>query len=458
MNAQLLTAALLLAGVVGAAEPKPFFNLRQQRPEYSGPGGDTSDADNIQEVRLGYFGPADPAHPDGGDLWHAAQLAIEEANAQGGYHGKPFRLLSAWSENPWGTGVAQLTRLVYEQKVWAIIGGIDGPSTHLAEQVTVKTRLTLISPVATDKTVNLTNVPWMFSLVPGDHLQAPLLADAIQHEVARGSFVLVSADDHDSRLFAKELSQQFRKRKLAPQFHFKHNAATGDPARLADRVVHTQPATVVIIAGACDSARLLRAIRTAGFAGPVFGGPSFGRQRFLQEAGPAAQGARFPLLYSPSDPPSAFHTTFSKRFRHPPDYATAHTYDAVRLLLQAIRTAGLNRARVRDAVRSLSPWPGVTGTIRWDPTGSVIRPVQLGTVDQNVSSDSLRSPVLSHCQHWGAGPMRREVLLQAYTIALLVPQRNDKAQDTRGGIGDPHTSSPTRTSQLHRPDRTRAFP
>ena len=35
----------------------------------------------VDEVRLGYFGPADPDDPQGGDLWRAAQLAVDKATA-----------------------------------------------------------------------------------------------------------------------------------------------------------------------------------------------------------------------------------------------------------------------------------------------------------------------------------------------------------------------------------------
>jgi ABC-type branched-subunit amino acid transport system substrate-binding protein len=38
-------------------------------------------------------------------------------------------------------------------------------------------------------------------------------------------------------------------------------------------------------------------------------------------------------------------------------------------LIAAIRQAGLNRTHIRDAVRELSPYSGVTGQITWDPTG-----------------------------------------------------------------------------------------
>jgi len=50
-----------------------------------------------------------------------------------------------------------------------------------------------------------------------------------------------------------------------------------------------------------------------------------------------------------------------------PDCTAALSYDAVRLLLAAIRRAGLNRALIRDALRELSPWPRSAG-IRPDTT------------------------------------------------------------------------------------------
>ena len=124
----------------------------------------------------------------------------------------------------------------------------------------------------------------------------------------------------------------------------------------------------------------MREIRAAGFQGEIFGGPAMGRRRFLEEAGPAAEGVIFPLLVEPGEKWPALEATFQERFQRSPDFAAAGTYDAVQLLVAAVRKAGLNRARIGDALRALSPWDGVAGTVRWDTLGGNTRPVQLGTV------------------------------------------------------------------------------
>jgi hypothetical protein len=171
MCRNLITTCLLLAlSLVTWAEyeqprkhhsRKVFFEARKHQTNYVGPGREERSPANIKEVLIGYFGPR--------------------------YKGLPFRLVAGWSDNPWSSGVSKVVRMAYMDRVWAVIGGIDGPSTHLAEQVAAKARLTLLSPASTDKTVNLANVPWMFSCLPGDHLQMDVFVPPGRSSSSTGS-------------------------------------------------------------------------------------------------------------------------------------------------------------------------------------------------------------------------------------------------------------------------------
>ena len=142
----------------------------------------------MSEVVLGWFGPGDPDHPEFGDFWRGAVLALEEENAGGGYRGRPFRLQPVWSESPWAAGIIDLTRLVVGGGVWAVLGGVDGTTTHLAVQIALKAHVLLLSPGSTDATTDHANVPWLFSLPPSDERIAPVLADALAKAAGAGSF------------------------------------------------------------------------------------------------------------------------------------------------------------------------------------------------------------------------------------------------------------------------------
>jgi branched-chain amino acid transport system substrate-binding protein len=363
------------------ASPKAFFDAGEHQTSYNGPGRHEPPPTDIEEVLIGYFGPGTFADPEAGDMWRAASLAVEQANHDGGYKGLPFRLVAGWSQNPWGSGVKEVARMAYVHKVWAVIGGIDGPSTHLAEQVVAKARLTLVSPASTDKTVNLANVPWMFSCLPSDNLQAPLLAEAVYSNLGVKPFILASATDHDSHLFTTELTSSFIKYKISPSYHFEFKPAGNDFSHLVKKIISSDAEALVIIAGAKDSAGLIWAVREKNFTKLIFAGPHAGHSHFLIEAGRSAENVIFPLLYVPGESSETFEKDFTHLFGNPPDYLAAHTYDAVNLLIAAIRKAGLNRTRICDEVRNLSPWQGVTGQIHWDGLGRNTRPVVLGTYE-----------------------------------------------------------------------------
>jgi len=374
----------LLPAAVGVAADDAYHRAGSEPLEYHGPGREEPAPENLREIRIGYFGPVDPAHPEGGDVWTAVDLAFQEANREGGYRGIPFRLVPGWSGDPWGNGAAQVAKMVYADQVWAVIGSINGGSTHLAEQVVAKARVPLISPVAGDRTVHGAQVPWMFSCVPGDHEQAAALASAIVRRLGGAPFAIVSTTDHDSRVLAGELTQRLSRAGHGPARRLELKSGLGaDASRVLDNALSAPLGAMVVIAGAEDSASLVAALRDRSFPGLIFGGPSMGRRAFLDAAGPAADGVLFPLLYAPagSDP---FGRAFREESGGMPDYAAAHAYDAARLLIRAIREAGPNRAAIRDALRGLGPFEGVTGIVEWDTLGQNARPVPLGTIRAGV--------------------------------------------------------------------------
>ena len=251
-------------------------------------------------------------------------------------------------------------------------------TTHLAEQVVAKAQLTLVNPSATDRSIHTANVPWMFSCAPGDHL----LAAPISHELReRGRrFALVSAIDHDSRAFVSQLKLAFLHDRLSPILHLEWPGGTEDPARIVRDLKAAAPDAIVVVAAARETAALIKAIREAGFAGILLSGPSIARAN----PDPQLNGVLYPAL---GDIPSAFQTKFLTRFGRYPDYTAAHAYDAANIVLAAIRTGGLNRPRIRDAVETISPVHAVTGVIEWDAQGQNHRAVSLRVFTSTPKSD-----------------------------------------------------------------------
>ncbi len=359
------TVGLALAFLAPApCQEKPYFDPNHRPRAFEGPGCDDPEPSDLREILIGYFGPPDPAHPLGGMLWQGASLAIDEANNAGGYRGLPFRLVPAWDENPWTGGVARLVRLVYTEKVWAIVGGVDGATTHLAEQVVAKALLPLVNPAGTDRGIHAANVPWIFSCVPPDQELAPPLARALKKRNA--PFAILSATDHDSRAFLAELKLALGRERITPALHVEFEPGARQPAAIASRIVASAAQAVVVLATPADSVRIVEAIRASGFSGAILGGPNIGAT--------ALTGVSFPRL---GEIAPTFRDRFAKRYGRDPDLRAATAYDAAALIAAAVRNGGLNRARIRDALQALSPYQGASGGIVWDPLGRNTRQVTL---------------------------------------------------------------------------------
>jgi branched-chain amino acid transport system substrate-binding protein len=359
-------------------DDRPYRRSSPEPLEFRGAGREKPEPD-VDEVVLGWFGPGDPGHPDFGDYWRGAVLAREQENAAGGYHGKPFRLEPAWSESPWKAGVVGVARLVNERGAWAVIGGVDGTTTHLAVQLALKGFFLLLSPGSTDVTADDANVPWLFSLSPSDAPVSLAIADAVSEASSGRPFAVVASTDHDAHAALVSVRRALAAKRLSAAGVVEFATAEPDFPGLAGRLLRAGAQVVVVLAPSTVAGRLVAAIRETGWTGTIVGGATLGRAAFARAAGTAADGVVAWVPAGAGPGAKAFAAAFAARWGDPPDEAACRGYDAVRLVAAAVRRAGLNRVRIRDTLRGLSPSPGACGRVRWNARGrndDLVRPAR----------------------------------------------------------------------------------
>ena len=73
----------------------------------------------ITEVRIGFLGPVydHPDHALGQKMLNGVDLAIDEANAAGGYGGKRFRLMVHNDSATWGASSNAIIKMAYDEKL-----------------------------------------------------------------------------------------------------------------------------------------------------------------------------------------------------------------------------------------------------------------------------------------------------------------------------------------------------
>ena len=343
--------------------------------EFVGPRRDTLPAGTTNEIRLGLFAPITAEHPVGLAMYEGGSLAIEQFNSRGGFDGVPIRLITRWDEDPWRGGSKEMTKLVYEDSVLAVVGSVDGAATHVAEQVVTKAWLPLLSPVSADPTLTYIRIPWMFRLPPNDEKQATaLIRDGILAN-SLSSVGLITATDHDGRIFGEEMLTQMSAAQTTPAFHLQVSLQDLDIEELTRRVESFETDAVVVRLPAENLLSLLEAFDTAGINVPVMIPWVPGlllddlKGRYIGKISCVA-----PFSESDNAAYSAFRREFRERYATSPSPTAAYSFDAINIVIRALANrmaggGGFSRAGLRDGITDESGYVGATGTIVWDNAG-----------------------------------------------------------------------------------------
>ncbi len=366
---------------------EPYYEHYQKLIEYNGGARDvpTAKPDEVTEVRIGFLGPVEN-HPDqklGLMMLKGAQLAIDEANAAGGYGGKPFKLMIHNDQAVWGASSNEIVKMVYDEKVWAMLGSISGDSTHIALRVTLKTEVPIVNSAATDPTIPETIIPWYLTTLQDDRVQSYTLARRIYTDLGLQKVALLRVNDRYGRFGVLKFKDASRRLGHPVMMEQKYMPADTDFRRPLRIINESGVDGIVLWGDAAAAGTILKQMRDMGMKQRVFGSFRVLGDDILRNAGEAAEGLEIVYPFDPTrDDPVwvAFTQRFQKRFDARPEAFASLAYDAMNILLHAVCEAGLNRGRIRDALTGLEYYRGVTGDMVFDPNCKNIVPMYLATV------------------------------------------------------------------------------
>lgn len=377
-------------------ELKPYARFKQEpykqffiEPlEFLGPGRDKP-SPTVDTVKIGLLAPLENTHEVyiGKPMLWGARIAIDEANKLGGYEGKPFELVIRNDSGLWGASANEIVSFYYDDKVWAIIGTVDGANSHIAIRVALKTEIPVMNVADLDPTLVETKIPWVFRNCADDRQMAYTLLYYIYRERGFKRVAIVRADNRYGRFGVAEFrSGSVRMGHPAPiEINYEINFKELNPAFAVQmqRLEEVNPEAVVLWADAEPAAHLIRKMRKRGMIMPVFASERIVDPLFLKIAGTAAEGVIATYPYDPdADIPAlkTFRQEYITRFGMAPTSSAAHAYDGTNMIIEAIRQAGLNHYRIRDALAAMKRYAGVTGDILFDEVNSDRGPIIMTTV------------------------------------------------------------------------------
>ena len=354
------------------AEPQPFLGPGREKPEPKG----------LETVRIGFLGPLEGSleRDLGIQMLQGAVLALEEANAEGGYKGIPFELMKHNDVGLWGAAANTIVEMD-EEGVWAILGSIDGIVTHVALRVALKLEIPMVNTGDPDPTLTETRIPWIIRVIADDRQSSYALANEIYLKRNIKRVAVLRTNVRYGRVGVKEFSDASTR--LGHPTLFELQFAEGDTV-FTDQLerISNSPAEAVLIWGnANEVGRIINQMRDLGMKQQVFACDRIVTDKFIDLVGENADGIVSTYPYNPTlENPELerFNKNYYDRFNMKPDVFATHAYDGMKITISAIRQAGLNRAKIRDLLTDLETfqgYEGITGKLvldaSWNDIGEI---------------------------------------------------------------------------------------
>ena len=376
---------------------EPYKTFFLEPNEYRGYGRHIPEPEHVDSVKIGFLGPieetvsvatggASHEEPLGRKMLQGAQLAIEHANARGGYRGSktPYELVVRNDNGLWGASGNEIVHLAYRENVWAILGTIDGANSHIAIRVALKAEVPMMNTGDTDPTFIETAIPWVCRNITDDRQMSYLLADYVFGELELTRVAALRANNRYGRMSIDEFRDAATR--LGHPFLAELNYMLGDTdfTPQLERIKALDPEVVITWGDSEESALILAQMRAMGMDQLFIGSDRMVTAEFLEAAG---KGAIKVVAGYPYDPESRdpkhveFIEQFNARFGEPPETYAAHAYDGMAQLIDAIERGGLNRALIRDEMMAVKTWHGVTGHKTYDAICSNRSPAVLAVVE-----------------------------------------------------------------------------
>lgn len=440
----------------------PYYQYYEDLIEYNGAARDVPDPDlnSLNEIRIGFLGPL-AYHPDqafGNHMLDGAQMAIDEANAGGGYCGKPFRLIkhndyNNWQTNVpsdgvskdseiWGAPSSETVRLIYDDKVWAIFGSISSESTHIALRVTLKAETPIVNSASTDPTIPETIIPWYFTDIQDDRVQSYTLARHIYTELGFKRVALLRVNDRYGRFGVLKFRDASRRLGHPVVIEQKFMPGDTDFHHQLQVIEDSRVDAIVLWTDIEPTAMILKQMQELGMKQRVFGSHRTIGDALIKLAGPAAEGFEAVFPYDPTrnDPRwLGFNAQYEARYHEKPDHFAALAYDQMQILLEAICRAGLNKGRIRDALTGITSYQGVTGDMVFDPNCKNIAPMFLANVHDGaityrpITMEKPYARVGENGVQY-SGPSLPNISTSESSVAVFGPRADQAMRSTNGTI------------------------
>ncbi len=338
---------------------------------------------HADSIKIGFNAPLTGfAAADGNSARVGAELAVEQVNAAGGIDGKQIELVVYDDQASPKESAPLAVKLTTQDNVAAGISGSYSGATRAAATIYQENGVPYISAYAVHPDITRAgNFVFRTSFV--GEVQGRAGAKLIGEMMGHKRVVMITLNND----FGKSLANGFKEK--ASDFgieivnEYEYSIKDREFGAIVSKVKSDQPDAIYASGYFFTAGPLVRQLRAAGIEASVIGQEGYDSQKFIEIAGPDAEGV---IITTSLDRDSAdavtqdFISGFEAKAGYPSDMVAASAHTAVLVMADALsRAADDSMAALRDALASASV-SASTGMISFNALGEVEKDVQVQVV------------------------------------------------------------------------------
>jgi len=343
-----------------------------------------------QEISIGFFAPiTGPAAADGASAKHAVELGLKEVNDAGGIKGRKVNLIIYDDRLNPQEAVAIANKLIEKDKVIGVVSGSYSGPTRVTAPIFQKAGMPMVAGYAVHP-----DVTWDPTLKkPNDfifrngflgEIEGAAAAEFAVKNLKAKKISIISMDNDFGRSISAGFAQ--RAEKLGATVLTKQMykfPGEKDFRPFLTRIKEGNPDLIFAAGYYNEAASICRQAKELGMTSQIMGEEGFDSPKFLEIAGPAAEGVIIATNLDRDDPRPLvqnFLKNYQQTYKEDADMVGASSYDAFMILVKAIEKAGTDPKAIQKALLEMKDYNGLTGKISRFAQGEVVKPIQIQVV------------------------------------------------------------------------------
>ena len=339
----------------------------------------------VAEIKIGFQVPlTGPSATDGKSAQIAATMAVEDVNARGGVLGQTIALVTYDDQAKSDQAIFTANKLIGEDGVKLVVNASYSASGRAAAPVFQQAGVVMISAYGVHPDITTAGDD-MFRLVHLGPPQGAATALYIGKTLGIKTVSAITMDNDYGQATMDGFLAAAGKYGVKVVGKYSYSLKDRQFGSIVASVKRDNPDAVYATGYFFTGAPLVAQLRAAGIAVPIIGSQAFDSEKFIEIAGPAANGTYIVDSFDRDRQDPAlqhFFTAFKTRAGYAPENVAAITYSAIELMADAIKRAGsADPAKVRAALAATKNFPLLQGNLDgFNSLHEMIMPISVNVI------------------------------------------------------------------------------